>query len=155
MYNLLFFILLMGCSSLEKYPTPPRQLIAARDNGLSLDRFPIYHAKVPSYWQRHDPQPSESIFDSTKSLCEFIIQEDEGQIRITLHNFPTDALEERIPPQAQIARWKQQFQQITPSSICLTSQSAGGFTGLLLEATGTMNGAVSYTHLTLPTIYSV
>ena len=46
----------------------------------------------------------------------------------------------RIPPQAQLQRWKQQFNPIGPTSVLVTPQSFSGYKGFLLEAEGNMKG---------------
>lgn len=137
---LAILLILCGCQN----ETPPSaatsqwQEIHGRDEGDGI-RQPIYRVKTPKGWIRHDPLTDESIFDTTKSLCEFIIFEDpESIVRISLHNFPTEDLEQRIPPQAQIARWKQQFETLyTPNVI---PQAFAGYAGLLFTGFGTIKG---------------
>lgn len=77
-----------------------------------------------------------SIADSTLPNCTFLIHEHGQSIRITVHSFPSDALENRIPPNAQVARWKRQFTEIDPISITVVPKAYGGFAGLLFEASG-------------------
>src|SRR5438477_11427236 len=82
----LFFILasLLLCIACTNQQKPPASTfitheIAGRDDPTLHNfqstplRYPVYRAKAPSDWQRHDPNPSESIVDSTKAICEFII----------------------------------------------------------------------------------
>lgn len=136
LHLLLACCVLSGCSrSPSPTPTTSWQEICGRDNG----RVPIYRAKVPSNWQRRDPTPDTSLFDSTLSLCEFLIVEGTQQIKITIHNFPTNAIEERIPPSAQIARWKQQFESLDPASLSIASEAYAGFSGLFFEASGILH----------------
>jgi hypothetical protein len=98
---------------------------------------PIYRIKAPSDWTFKEPAKEESLDDTTKSLCEFFIQND---IRITIHNFPSNFIEERIPLKAQIIRWKRQFDELDQVSITTTPQSFAGFIGLFFEASGIIKG---------------
>jgi hypothetical protein len=118
------------------------QYFSGRNTEASLERPLIYRAKVPASWQRITPPPSESIFDSRKPLSEFLIRsEDENSsLRLTLHNFPTNSIEQRVPPSAQICRWKRQFDYLDAVSINITPESRGGFAGLFFEASGIQNG---------------
>ncbi len=85
------------------------QHIQGRDDGSSLHRDPIYRARVPTTWRRIDPNPAQSNADTTTSIGEFIIDDSDGPLRIAIHNFPADDLNERIPPMAQISRWQNQL----------------------------------------------
>lgn len=110
-------------------------MIPARDDGQSLDRPLIYRALAPQNWIRLELDPASSIADSTKANCEFQIEEGEEKIRITCHTFPI--LEgKRIPPQAQIARWKRQLENLDQLSVHVTPNSHGGFSGLFFEGEG-------------------
>lgn len=74
--------------------------------------------------------PSDgSLLDTKLPIGEYTLEE--GSIRITLHNFPSRTIEDRIPPGAQIARWKKQFPFIEESSV---PQSFSGYVGFLFEA---------------------
>lgn len=119
------------------------QEINGRDEGVAsqIDRTPIYRVKVPTHWTRKDPEKELSIQDTTKSLCEFYIHENNESIRITVHNFPTNNIEERIPPGAQISRWKRQFEHLDPTSVSIVPKAYGGFSGFLFEGTGTKEGS--------------
>ncbi len=112
--SFLCLILLIGCNpnSPSSRPLSAWQLIPARDEGESTHRLMIYRALAPSSWIRQDPQPDESIADTTKSVCEFYIREEGQSIRLTIHTFPLIQPHSRIPPQAQIARWKRQFEEM-------------------------------------------
>ena len=101
----------------------------------------IYRALVPSQWIRKDPVEFESLADTTKAICEFYIRENGesgAEIRLTIHTFPILKEEERIPPQAQIARWKRQFEDLDVLSTQILPESHGGFSGLYFEGTGTL-----------------
>lgn len=134
--------LLVGCSSSETSRMSFTRIdINGRDDPLfPLTRHPIYRARLPKGWITHSPSPSVSLVDTTVPLCEIFIRENGAEIRITIHNFPTDAMEERTPVQAQIQRWKRQFDTIVPSSLALTPQAFSGFSGTLLELIGTIKG---------------
>ena len=88
---LLFFSTICMITSCNK-ATPPTssswQLVAGRDNGESLERPLLYRALAPSHWIRQDTPPSESIVDTTKSICEFYIHDKGESIRVTIHTFP-------------------------------------------------------------------
>jgi hypothetical protein len=138
----LFFIILISCES-QSLPLKSKMVheINGRDEGNSnLTRFKIYRAKVPETWTRQDPAAHISIADTTKSLCEFLIPcEDNQQIRISIHNFPSKQIEERIPPAAQINRWKQQFTLLNSTNVSVIPQAYGGFVGYRFEGSGLMN----------------
>ena len=94
--------------------------------GACAVRRPTYRAKVPSGWKRVEPEGT--IEDTTLPNVTFLIGE---EIHLYVHTFPTQSLEERIPPQAQITRWVRQIgeqpHQVTPIG-------HGGFAGLQLES---------------------
>jgi len=121
-FSLLWF--LTSCSDSSNSPSSQWQEISGRDVDL------VYRAKVPHQWNRTDP--AGPIHDTTLSLCEFMIDD----IRITIHNFPSNTIDERIPPFAQIERWKRQIPSLDPISANITPQSHGGFVGYLFEGTG-------------------
>lgn len=145
MQKIIFFLLItslcISCSDQPNILNSSLQEIAGRDDGKESNgeytRSIIYRGQLPLHWRRCNPSRSESIGDTTKPLCEFII-EDEGaeEVHITIHNFPTTKLEERIPPEAQIARWKRQFTELDLTTLAVIPQSYGGFAGLLFEGSG-------------------
>ncbi len=112
------------------------QYFSGRNTEASLEKPLIYRARVPDSWQRTTPLSSESILDTRKPLSEFLIGNEECSIRLTLHNFPTSSMEERVPPIAQISRWKKQFDYLEAVSINVIPLSQGGFSGLYFEASG-------------------
>lgn len=133
--HLLFFLLFIfaGCN------TSPKENIALQPIcGRDAEHRFIYRVQVPVEWGHHAPSLEESLIDTTKPLCEFVIDE---QIKITIHNFPSESLENRIPPEAQIGRWKRQFSFLDLSSVSIISQAYSGFKGLLFEGNGTLNGS--------------
>lgn len=103
-------------------------------------RFPVYRVKAPDNWIRRDPLPDESLIDTKKALCEFIILDEDKAIHIVLHNFPSRSPEDRIPPAAQTARWRGQFDSLDLVDTSLQPQSFSGYSGLLLTANGIMKG---------------
>jgi len=112
-------------------------VIQGRDN--DGPRLPVYRMRVPDSWIRRDPLPGESLIDTTKSLCDFLIYEDDGIIRIFIHNFPTKTIEERIPPSAQVARWQRQFESLVPHESHINPQAFSGYSGLLFTGVGILN----------------
>jgi hypothetical protein len=144
MTNIPIFLLLLilcGCQEPSREPTERSwQTIHARDNGVTLERIALYRARIPTSWSRKDPPPNESIADTKKPLCEFLIGEDKSPIRLKIHTFPIATPEAQVPPQAQIARWRSQFEQLNPLDVRLIAESHGGFSGLRFEGKGEMNG---------------
>jgi hypothetical protein len=141
MYLLVIFLLMCSCNSSSDSILRDVK-IRARDDGTHKSLYSrdlIYHTKIPRDWISRDPLLTESIFDTTKALHEFFIVEGNENIRITIHNFPTDHENERIPPQAQVFRWKRQFETLEPSTLSTEPQSFGGFVGLRLIASGLMH----------------
>jgi len=127
---LLSLFLLASCSQEgHKVANSSRQEICGREGS------PTYRADVPAQWVRKEIPDNKS--DTTKALCEFWIGD---SIRITLHNFPSETIEARVPPAAQIARWQRQFQELDPQGLNITPFATGGFAGYHLEATGMVNG---------------
>lgn len=142
---ILTFLFLTSCQSNESAPHSSNTSQEISGRNQTTDQPPytrpqIYRVKAPANWKRITPSPTESIADTTKALSEFQITDGEELIRITIHNFPTDTLEERIPPAAQIARWRRQFSSLDPTKASVIPQARGGFTGLQFEGTGVMNG---------------
>lgn len=140
LFQIAVFLTLFSCEKQDSSKADfSEHFIHSRDDGISLQRFPLYSVKVPSYWITNDSSPSISIADTRKPLQEYLIQEAEGTIKISIHNFPTKTLNERIPPNAQIHRWRNQFDSLIPSLTFIANESHDGFIGLLLEAEGTLN----------------
>ena len=103
----------------------------------------FYEIEVPQYWTLKLPEGKDYQLDSKIALCEFFIDDPEGQIRITIHNFINSHLSNRIPPMQQTERWKKQFQKLNYSTT--EPLSYGGFVGLVFEATGILNNALTTT----------
>ena len=133
---ILYFFALTGCSQLPPpLPLSNWQLIAGRDNGQTGERPILYRVLVPSNWIRKDSQEQESLVDTTKAICEFYINEKDQEIRLTIHTFPI-LDNKRIHPQAQIARWKSQFEELDLLTTLVQPDSHGGFSGLFFEGQG-------------------
>lgn len=115
-------IFLASCGKLEE-PKQTYELIPGRDQQNT------YRVRVPADWVLKKAEGS--LVDTTLPLCEFWAAD---SIRITIHNFPGL----KVPPEAQISRWKRQFDQL--SDIQVVSQAFSGFVGLKSEASGTMQG---------------
>jgi len=138
--KIFLFIALCLLSSCSDNASPSHnhemQVIASRDEGSSLERYALYRIRVPPEWKRVDATAGESLQDTTKSLCEFLIEEGNERIKITIHNFPSHAIDDRIPPMAQISRWKRQFDSIDPTYQMTAPQSFSGYTGFVYEGKG-------------------
>lgn len=136
----LLCVAVLSCCG-HQTPTPPTAMIeiAGRGDGISA-RQPLYRIKAPKTWEFSQPSLNDSLLDTMLPLCEFAIHENGETIRIAIHSFPTDKIEERIPPQAQISRWKQQFEDLNFASISTIPQAFNGFTGALFEGTGVLKG---------------
>lgn len=126
---LLLLSLLCSCQTPETNASVSWQEIKGRNPEILVS---TYRAQVPLSWSRIDPDPTLSLADTRLPLCRFFIEEELGKVEITIHNFPSEAIERRIPPQAQVERWRQ---QLLPSSIVEVEPCAhGGFSGLQLRA---------------------
>jgi hypothetical protein len=127
-YFFFLFFLLVSCSKETPFIEGKWENFNAREEMENGERLALYRAKVPSAWTRIDPVPNESLLDTKKSICEFFIGED---VRLTIHTFPT-----KIPPLAQINRWKAQFQELDSLSTIILPRSLGGFIGFFFEGEG-------------------
>lgn len=123
-------LLLIGCES-PSIPTT-YSYINGRNNDVSSERFPIYRAKIPLHWKRLDPKLNESLEDTKKPLCTFLIENQDQFVRITIHNFPSENMQDRIAPEAQIRRWKNQVDK--GSAIIIKPEARGGFSGFMFES---------------------
>jgi hypothetical protein len=126
--------LFISCDS----PQSPKNLtieIGGRNSEMSPDRPIIYQMKLPVNWI-HQTTDNQTLSDTTLPIAEFYIRENDDSIRITLHNFPVDQMENRIPPIAQLNRWKGQFVKLDQSSLIIKPQSFAGYQGLYFEALG-------------------
>lgn len=133
--TLLLFFTLVSCSTQNAPPTEDTEVEFIKGRGIQGKKLAIYRITVPHAWIRRDPLPEDTIEDTTQALCEFIINDPEGIIRIAIHNFPSDTLEARIPPAAQVARWKQQLNHYKPEEIVETPIAFGGYSGVQFVGT--------------------
>lgn len=140
-----FLVICLGLCSCASAPeqetSTTTQEIKGRD--FTGRRFAVYRARVPETWIRRDPLPNESLNDTTKALCEYIIKEKNGIIRISIHNFPTDTIDQRIAPAAQVARWQRQFTSLSPTDYSITPQTFNGYTGLYFKGEGKLHNSQS------------
>jgi len=136
---LIFCLCLLTACGEAPIPSVPssRQLISGRNYGER--RFPVYQVSVPLGWVRRDSLPEENLSDTTKPIVEFLIPGETGHIRISIHNFPSDTIEQRIPPAAQVARWQRQLEGLDPSESHSIPQAFGGFSGLGFRGVGKLN----------------
>lgn len=131
---LLIILFATSCSSRSSYETSP-------DNSLDMiqsrSRKTTYRIRAPQTWVRRDPLPDESLLDTTKPLCEYLIVEGSNIIRIAIHNFPyTTADQPRIPPIAQATRWQNQIDKLFPHLSSIRPQSFSGYVGVLFTGVG-------------------
>ncbi len=130
----LSLLMLTSCGTTSPIPSTQWREISGRDDSTQ----PIYRANVPLHWKQNNPLPSHSasalLSDTTVPIAEFTF---EG-IRITIHSFPAETLESRVPPIAQINRWKRQFDELYPASVSISPQAFSGYVGLLFEGSGLM-----------------
>lgn len=138
-YFIFVTFLFCSCSQEDASPLLSSIEITGRNEEFFDAKPLIYRIKVPNHWLPQFPASKDAISDTTKALVEFFIIEGDEKIRIAIHNFPSNTMEERIPPIAQINRWKKQFQFLDSSSVSIIPQAFGGYYGYLLEATGQMH----------------
>lgn len=127
-------LLLCSCSENPSLPTIPMQEIKGRD--YDGHRFSVYRARAPVDWIRKDTFPEESLTDTKKSICEFFIPHGSESIRISIHNFPSDSIDQRIPPAAQVGRWQRQFEILQPEESGIVPQAFSGYSGLKFKGVG-------------------
>lgn len=132
-------LILCSCSEKPKLPTIPMQEIKGRD--YDGHRFNVYRVRAPTDWIRKDTFADESLTDTKKSICEFFIPHGSESIRISIHNFPSDSIDQRIPPGAQISRWQRQFEIMYPEESGTTPQAFSGYSGLKFKGIGKLTQA--------------
>lgn len=129
-------LLLWGCERPEPTP-PPMQILEGRELTSENTRLPLYRARIPERWHKVELHPTTSTADTTVPIGRWTIDQ---EITITVHTFPFRQLEQRITPRAQVARWKQQFSRIDQLSVQVQDAAWGGFSGLMFQGTGTLQG---------------
>lgn len=129
---LLIFLSFWGCEQKKAHPKPMSQTISGRDRGgeSGLVRYPLYRVKTFPNWKRLDPSPLTSNLDTRQPIVEFWI---DGQIHVTIHNFPSDSMDTRIPPRAQVERWKKQMLTDDNDDFVERPVSFAGFAGFFFE----------------------
>ncbi len=128
----LLLLFCIGCSGpSNEFESLNTQEIVGREP----EKIPLYRLKVPTHWKCERPLPDESLVDTRKALCSFVIND---AVKVTIHNFPAETLDQRIPPLAQLQRWKQQLKDVDPMDFVTIPQSFSGYVGLLLEGPGIM-----------------
>jgi hypothetical protein len=141
LFILSFVSILPSCSNTDHIDSQQFvewKTIEGRDDGHSAaSPPPIYRAKVPKDWISA-PQREGSLIDTTLPIAEFYVREGDQQIRLTVHNFPADTLDQRVAPLSQIMRWKRQFDEFDSSSLSICPEAHGGFAGFAFECTGTL-----------------
>lgn len=135
-FTLSFF--LIGCEQSD-FTQTTWQHFCCRDHGDPVERLALYRAKVPVSWTREDSR--ESVMDSRKPICAFLIGDAHDPVHLTIHTFTFESFEQRIPPAIQVARWKRQFDDLDSSTLIVDQRSYGGFTGLSLQACGRIKDA--------------
>ncbi len=140
---LLIFLSFWGCEQKKAHPKRISQTISGRDKGgeHALVRYPLYRVKSFPSWKRLDPSPLTSNSDTRHPIVEFWIDD---QIQITIHNFPSDSMETRIPPRAQVERWKKQMQTDDDDDFIIRPVSFAGFAGLFFEGEGRNKKTIAY-----------
>jgi hypothetical protein len=123
-------LLFAGCSTQNgKIPPNTFEEIHGRDEILSFSqrvRRPVYRAKVPCSWKRMEDE-NQSLLDTKKPIVTFALGEN---LLLSVHNFPSDSLEKRIPLLAQIERWEQ---QLAGGESHIEQIGHSGFTGFFFE----------------------
>lgn len=136
MHFILFLITLISCSTNNF----EEQWV---DIEGRLKGIPIYRAKMPHSWRVFLPDSEDYFQDTTLPILSCTVPCREGEINITIHNFPTHSIEGSVPAHLQLRRWHNQFSSVDPASLNHTPIAYGGFTGYLFEATGTIKNQMS------------
>ncbi len=137
-FFIIFLLVVLAIAGRNYQDTDPSVSTSVYEiNGRN--REPIYRIRVPNEWIWKTPLPKDSLADTTKALFEVIINDTEGIIRITIHNFPSESLEDRISPLSQVARWEHQFDSLEPNNSYTIPQAFSGYTGLLFHGTGILH----------------
>lgn len=130
-------LFLHGCQ--DEHPTEITELQTIHGR----NRKAIYRAFVPNEWLRVDPSETISLDNTMEPLVTYEIHEGKETVQITIHNFPTEKITERIPPQAQVARWGRQLEGSESQSFN-TPVHHSGFYGLYFEGEGVLKGTPTY-----------
>lgn len=130
-------LLLCSCSSPSEQQSYSWHEILGRDEE-AIAREAIYRIRVPAGWQILE-QTYPSVIDTTLPLSEYAYQSDNGWLKATVYNFPTDEIEMRIPIENQAIRWRKQLGG-SQTEEKLAPQSFNGFHGVLYANIGILSG---------------
>lgn len=129
-------LFLCGCTTTEQKETLSLEVLGRSDPKNLSSRQLIYSIQIPADWEWSAPPITQSLVDTTEPLLTL----HKNGVTVTFHNFPAKTLTQRIPPFSQIARWKNQFEQLDEASTHITPFSVAGFTGLQFQASGIQKG---------------
>jgi len=148
---LLFLLSLIACSECpEKVPPFTWETIQGReerDESIYALRRPVYRIKVPKQWKKIEPKSHESLIDTTQPNAVFCIDE---SLKFTIHTFPNAGWQERIPPLAQVERWKK---QLGSDNILIEPISHGGFAGYFFKGEKEEKGILGWSLSLDPELY--
>lgn len=86
----------------------------------------LYRVEKPEEWSCNIEKDLQRRQDTRNALAEFTIPHQTGNVTLKIHNFPSYSIDDRVPPQAQVARWRKEPHTVAP-------QSFSGFCGLLYQ----------------------
>lgn len=125
---ILFLCIAWGC---EKSTTPSYKEVFAYGRGE--DSSPVYRLFIPQDWETL-PLSEQGKVDSREPNLTLLAPIGDKKLPIYFHNFPVANLNERIPPEAQVQRWKEQIPKIVFEKT--EPVSRGGFFGLYAQIEG-------------------
>lgn len=130
-FLLLFCFFFSSCHSPDQVTEKTPESFEGR-----LEGIPIYQAEIPKSWKKILPEGKRYLSDTMLPIVTFEVED----VVVTVHNFPTKTIEERVSPFLQIQRWQKQFDYIEPFSLSIQEIAYGGFSGFSLEAEGIFKG---------------
>ncbi len=128
-----FAIVVTGC---ERQPSEQNQIKTEMAEINDRNHTPLYRIRAPKNWVRRDPLPDEPLEDTRKAICEYFIDDPEGLIRITIHNFPSKNILHRPLPLNHVNRWQHQFDENECTESQILPQAFSGYQGLLFIGAG-------------------
>lgn len=132
---LCFIFLTFLVSSCENTPEEQLQIIEVKgrsERARLTPKLETYRMMVPQGWEIEFPPDEDPLLDTTMPLLTLRF----GDVVAVFHNFPAESLEQRIPPIAQVTRWKKQFESLSEPTLQIFPFATSGFTGLQFEAVG-------------------
>lgn len=120
-----YLIFLLAACNEPEIPQVKKETFSGRYTKRAL-----YQTEVPLHWQRIEPEGD--LRDTKIPIVSYQIED----ALLTLHTFPYSSFEMRIPPEAQVERWKRQFNNAGE----VTQVAHGGFGGFRHEIEGEMIG---------------